>query len=363
LNDKLKMMEDNQSIKVSLQNVSKLFGDVKAVEDINLDFAPGTLTTLLGPSGCGKTTLLRMIAGLEIPSSGHVLFGEEDVTELSATDRDVGMVFQSYALFPHMNVRENIGYGLDVAGVSDEIISERVAEVLNTVGLSGYGQRYADEMSGGQQQRVAVARSLIAKPKVLLFDEPLSNIDSKLRRSMREDIRRLQQETGITSIYVTHDQSEALAVSDEVVVMNNAGGIEQQGDPEDLYQQPKSSFVATFIGDANILDGNLVSGADKHLIELGGIRIGAYSVPPDLKSKDIKVAIRPEVIRLHESKDARRLECQVLWYSFVGGATEYTLESSVGDIFAVVPSTEKHFKPGDRVYISIADVGVAVLQD
>jgi iron(III) transport system ATP-binding protein len=356
------MMEDNQSIKVSLQDVSKLFGDVKAVEGINLDFAPGTLTTLLGPSGCGKTTLLRMIAGLDIPSSGHVLFGDEDVTELSATDRDVGMVFQSYALFPHMNVKENIGYGLDVAGVSDEIISERVAEVLNTVGLSGYEKRYADEMSGGQQQRVAVARSLIAKPKVLLFDEPLSNIDSKLRRSMREDIRRLQQETGITSIYVTHDQSEALAVSDEVVVMN-AGGIEQQGEPKDLYRQPKNSFVATFIGDANILDGKLVSGTKEQIIELGGIRISAYSIPPNLKSYDIKVAIRPEVIRLHATKEEQRLECKVLWYSFVGGAIEYTLESSIGNIFAVVPSTEKHFNTGERVFISVADVGVAVLQD
>jgi len=189
-------MEDNQSIKVSLQNVSKLFGDVKAVEDINLDFAPGTLTTLLGPSGCGKTTLLRIIAGLDIPSSGHVLFGDEDVTELSATDRDVGMVFQSYALFPHMNVRENIGYGLDVAGVSDEIISERVAEVLNTVGLSGYEKRYADQMSGGQQQRVAVARSLIAKPKVLLFDEPLSNIDSQQTQRTQQTKKPKERPTG-----------------------------------------------------------------------------------------------------------------------------------------------------------------------
>ncbi len=356
------MMEENQSIKVSLQNVSKLFDDVKAVEEINLDFAPGTLTTLLGPSGCGKTTLLRMVSGLEIPSSGHILFGDEDVTELSATDRDVGMVFQSYALFPHMNVKQNIGYGLDVAGVSEEIINERVAEVLNTVGLTGYEKRYADEMSGGQQQRVAVARSLISKPKVLLFDEPLSNIDSKLRRSMREDIRRLQQETGITTIYVTHDQSEALAVSDEVVVMN-AGEIEQQGEPEELYRHPKNSFVATFIGDANILEGKLVSENEKHMIQLGGIQISAYSVPANLKSNNVKVAIRPEVIRLHETKQQDRLECQVLWLSVVGGAIEYTLESSIGSIFAVVPSTEKHFVTGDRVYISVADVGVAVLED
>ena len=350
-------MEEKQSIKVTLQKVSKLFDDVKAVEEINLDFAPGTLTTLLGPSGCGKTTLLRMISGLEIPSSGKVLFGDEDVTELSATDRDVGMVFQSYALFPHMNVKQNIGYGLEVTGVSEKIISERVAEVLNTVGLTGYEKRHADQMSGGQQQRVAVARSLISKPKVLLFDEPLSNIDSKLRRSMREDIRRLQQETGITTIYVTHDQSEALAVSDEVVVMNT-GEIEQQGEPKELYRHPKNSFVATFIGDANILEGELVSENEKHLIQLGGIRISAYSLPANLKSNNVKIAIRPEVIRLHETKEQDRLECRVVWLSFVGGAIEYTMESSIG-----VPSTEKHFVTGDRVYISVADVGVAVLED
>ena len=179
------MMKENQSIKVSLKNISKLFGDVKAVEKINLDFAPGTMTTLLGPSGCGKTTLLRIIAGLEIPSSGNILFNDKDVTKLSVTNRNVGMVFQSYALFPHMNVRKNIGYGLKIVGISEEAISEIVAEVLKSVGLTGYEERYPDEMSGGQQQRVAVARALVLKPKILLFDEPLSNIDSKLRRTMR----------------------------------------------------------------------------------------------------------------------------------------------------------------------------------
>lgn len=354
-------MEENQSIKVSLQNVSKRFGDVKAVEEINMDFAPGTLTTLLGPSGCGKTTILRMIAGLEIPTTGKIYFGDEDVTERSATNRDVGMVFQSYALFPHMNVGQNIGYGLKVAGVSKEEIQKRTAEVLNTVGLSGYEKRYADEMSGGQQQRVAVARSLILKPKVLLFDEPLSNIDSKLRRSMREDIRRLQQKTGITSIYVTHDQAEALAVSDEIVVMN-IGKIEHQGDPEKLYRQPRTSFVATFMGDANILEGKLVSESEKHTVLLGDFRIDSNSIPSNLDSNHVKVAIRPEAIRLDENRSDNCLECEIIWCAYVGSAFEYTLKSAIGDIFAVIPSSEKHFTTGDKAYISVSDVGVAVLE-
>ena len=356
------MMKENQSIKVSLKNISKLFGDVKAVEKINLDFAPGTMTTLLGPSGCGKTTLLRIIAGLEIPSSGNILFNDKDVTKLSVTNRNVGMVFQSYALFPHMNVRKNIGYGLKIVGISEEAISEIVAEVLKTVGLTGYEERYPDEMSGGQQQRVAVARALVLKPKILLFDEPLSNIDSKLRRTMREDIRRLQQESGVTSIYVTHDQSEALAVSDEVVVMN-LGKIELQRDPEALYRQPKNSFVANFIGDANILEGKLVSENGRHSVLLGGFRVNANSIPSNLDSNHVKVAIRSEAIRLDENQSDNCLECEVIWRAYIGSAFEYTLKSSIGNIFAVIPSSEKHFTIGDKAYISVSDIGVSVLEN
>ena len=204
------MMEEKQSIKVTLQKVSKLFDDVKAVEEINLDFAPGTLTTLLGPSGCGKTTLLRMISGLEIPSSGKVLFGDEDVTELSATDRDVGMVFQSYAVFPHMTVEENVAYGLRVVGTPKNEIDTRVSDAINLVRLSGLEKRKPDKLSGGQQQRVALARALVKKPKVLLLDEPLSALDAKLRETMQIELVRLQENVGITFIIVTHDQKEAL---------------------------------------------------------------------------------------------------------------------------------------------------------
>jgi iron(III) transport system ATP-binding protein len=355
------MTAENQSVGVSLENITKKFGDTIAVQKVNLDFAPGTLTTVLGPSGCGKTTILRMIGGLEIPTSGKILFGNEDVSHLSATNRDVGMVFQSYALFPHMNVGQNIGYGLKIKGTPKEEIKQRVKEVLETVGLSGYEERYADEMSGGQQQRVAVARSLILEPKVLLFDEPLSNIDSKLRRSMREDIRKLQQETGITSIYVTHDQSEALAVSDEVIVMNT-GKVEQMGAPEKLYRNPKNAFVATFIGDANILEGELVQINGRNDVQLGEVTISAKTVPDNVHVGKVQVAIRPEVVTMHADKGTNRLEGEVSWCSFVGSAFEYTIKTSVGELFIIVPSTGEHFETGDTIYLSVNNVGVAVLE-
>ncbi|MBT4528096.1 MAG: ABC transporter ATP-binding protein [Deltaproteobacteria bacterium] len=351
----------NQSVGVSLQNITKKFGDTIAVQKINLEFAPGTLTTVLGPSGCGKTTILRIIGGLEIPTSGKILFGDEDVSHLSATNRDVGMVFQSYALFPHMNVGQNIGYGLKIKGTPQNEIKERVADVLKTVGLSGYESRYADEMSGGQQQRVAVARSLILEPKVLLFDEPLSNIDSKLRRSMREDIRKLQQETGITSIYVTHDQSEALAVSDDVIVMN-VGKIEQMGGPEQLYRHPKNAFVATFIGDANILEGELIQVDGRNDIQLGEMTISAETVPDNAHVGKVQVAIRPEVVTMHADKGTNRMEGKVNWRSFVGSAFEYTIETSAGELFIVVTSTGDQFETGDTIYISVNNIGVAVLE-
>ncbi len=225
----------DSSIKIVLKNTSKHFGKVCALDAINIQFAPGTLTTLLGPSGCGKTTLLRLVSGLEPVTSGEIWFGDENVTQLSATRRDVGMVFQSYALFPHMTVEKNVGYGLGVLKTAPDETRERVRGVLKMVDMDGYQSRYPDELSGGQQQRVAVARAMVLRPKVLLFDEPLSNIDSKLRRSMRDDIRRLQQASGITSIYVTHDQAEALAVSDEIIIMRK-GAIEQQGPPQDFFE-------------------------------------------------------------------------------------------------------------------------------
>ena len=254
---------------VRFEAVTKTYGDVVAVRSSSFEIAPGTLVTLLGPSGCGKTTTLRLIAGLEMATSGTIRIGEADVTRLSATERDVSMVFQSYALFPHMTVRENVSYGLTVDRRPKAEVHDKAEEGLALVGLSGYGDRLPSELSGGQQQRVAVARALVLEPQVLLFDEPLSNLDAKLRRRVREDIREIQRSLGITSVYVTHDQQEALAVSDRIIVMNDAV-IAQEGSPHELYEAPADVFVADFIGDANLVDGEIVA-VDG---EMATVRIG-----------------------------------------------------------------------------------------
>ena len=232
---------------VEFDKVVKRYGATEAVAGISFTVELGTLVTLLGPSGCGKTTTLRMIAGLELPSAGRILIAGRDVTDLGATQRDVSMVFQSYALFPHMSVLENVCYGLRRSGLGREEAAKRAREGLATVGLAGYDARQPSELSGGQQQRVAVARALVLKPSVLLFDEPLSNLDARLRRQMREEIRELQQRLGLTVVYVTHDQQEAMAVSDRIIVMN-AGRIEQQGSPRELYERPGDALPGALHG-------------------------------------------------------------------------------------------------------------------
>src|SRR3982751_656360 len=243
-----------QSQGVVFEHVSKRYGDVTAVDDISFTVEPGTLCTLLGPSGCGKTTTLRMVAGLESVSGGRILIGGADVTLRAANERDVSMVFQSYALFPHMTVLENVCYGPISMRIEKPKAREMAREKLRMLGLADYENRLPSELSGGQQQRVAVARSLVLEPAVLLFDEPLSNLDAKLRRRVREEIRELQQSLALTVLYVTHDQEEALAVSDHIIVMNG-GRIAQQGTPDQLYETPNSRFLADFIGDANLVDG------------------------------------------------------------------------------------------------------------
>ncbi len=246
---------------VQFQNVTKRFGTVVALKPLSLDIAPGTLVTLLGPSGCGKTTTLRLIAGLESASEGKILIGGQDVTHLSATYRRVSMVFQSYALFPHMTVLENVGYGLAVKGTPKAEVRDRAEAGLEQVGLKGFGARLPSELSGGQQQRVAVARAIVLEPEVLLLDEPLSNLDAKLRRHVREEIRQIQQRLGLTAVYVTHDQEEAMAVSDRIIVMKNAE-IAQEGSPRDLYDRPASAFIADFIGDANLVPVEVTRAGD-----------------------------------------------------------------------------------------------------
>src|SRR5437867_7517157 len=237
---------------IVFDHVCKRYGEVTAVDDVSFRVEPGELVTLLGPSGCGKTTTLRMVAGLEPVSSGHILIGGEDVTLRAANERNVSMVFQSYALFPHMSVLENVCYGPLAMRTEKGKARELAHAKLTMLGLAGLEKRLPSELSGGQQQRVAVARSLVLEPAVLLFDEPLSNLDAKLRRRVREDIRELQQRLNLTVAYVTHDQQEALAVSDRIIVMSNAT-IAQSGGPRDLYEAPADFFVADFVGDANIV--------------------------------------------------------------------------------------------------------------
>src|SRR5947207_9555324 len=258
---------------IEFEHVSKVYGEVAAVHDISFAIAPGTLVTLLGPSGCGKTTTLRMIAGLELPSRGTIRIGGADVTRIPASERDVSMVFQSYALFPHMTVQENVSYGLTVSRLPKPQVLERTRAALATVGLTGFDARLPSELSGGQQQRVAVARALVLEPAVLLFDEPLSNLDARLRRQMREEIPDLQERPSLTVVFVTHDQAEAMAVSDRIIVMNKAV-IAQEGAPRELYEQPRDPFVAGFMGDANRVRGTMT----RRDATYGDVTLGAVTL-------------------------------------------------------------------------------------
>ncbi len=255
---------------VVFERVTKKYGSVTAVDDVSFEVAQGELVTLLGPSGCGKTTTLRMVAGLEAVTAGRVLIGGKDVTLRAANERDVSMVFQSYALFPHMTVLENVCYGPISMRIDKAKARELAREKLRMLGLADFENRLPSELSGGQQQRVAVARSLVLEPAVLLFDEPLSNLDAKLRRRVREEIRELQQSLALTVLYVTHDQEEALAVSDHIIVMNG-GRIAQQGTPNSLYEAPNSRFLADFIGDANLIDGELARAGEHASFASGGV--------------------------------------------------------------------------------------------
>ncbi len=319
-----------ESADLKFVDITKKFGKVTAVNNVSLQVHKGEMITLLGPSGCGKTTILRMIAGLEVPTSGKILLGGEDITQLPANERKITMVFQSYALFPHMNVFENIAYGLRVQRMKDAEIRDAIEETLALVGLEGLAKRGASELSGGQQQRVALARALILKPKVLLFDEPLSNLDAKLRNRMRGEIRNLQQELGITSVYVTHDQAEALAISDRIVVMDNAV-ISQIGSPTELYTQPANPFVADFIGDANIVEA-VVVGESKGLavVDLAGteLKVNYRTLPP--KGTRVNLMIRPEDILFTDKK--KGLTGTVEFAMYQGAMDDYILSTPGGEL-------------------------------
>jgi iron(III) transport system ATP-binding protein len=276
------MAKDKKSVR--LDHISKIYQDPKtgkdfyAVKDVNLTIEPGSFVTLLGPSGCGKTTILRMIAGFESPDEGEIYLDEQPINALTPNQRDTAMVFQSYALLPHYNIFDNVAYGLKLRKMDKETIRRKVVDILGLVGLEGMEDRMTNQLSGGQQQRVALARALVIEPGVLLFDEPLSNLDAKLRVSMRTEIRRIQQEAGITAIYVTHDQSEAMAISDQIIIMKK-GLVDQIGDPHGVYYHPVDEFVADFIGETNFLRGTLESkDGDAGVARIEGCDVGVEGV-------------------------------------------------------------------------------------
>ena len=341
---------------VEFKHISKRYGsDASAplvVNGISFEIKKGSLATILGPSGCGKTTTLRMIAGLESPTSGQILMDGKDVTTLGPADRNVSMMFQSYALFPHMNVVENVMYGLKMSGIAKTTAQSRASDALKNVGLVGYNDRLPSELSGGQQQRVALARALVLEPAVLLFDEPLSNLDARLRREMREEIRGLQRRLGLTVAYVTHDQSEALAVSDQIIVMDH-GIIAQHGTPRALYEHPTSEFVAGFMGEAMLFPG--ISQSD------GQVKLGPLMITPkqNVAAGKVKVAVRPEAWHIHAAGTG--MAARLAKSAYLGSFYEYTFDTELGSIFVVSPDLVLVLTVGADVGLSLADHGVSVV--
>ena len=333
---------------VRLDHISKIYQDPKtgkdfyAVKDTSLEIEPGAFVTLLGPSGCGKTTTLRMIAGFESPDEGEIYIGDEAVNELTPNKRDTAMVFQSYALLPHYNVFDNVAYGLKLRKVPKEEIKSRVLGMLKLVGLEGMEGRMTNQLSGGQQQRVALARALVIEPSVLRFDEPLSNLDAKLRVSMRTEIRRIQQEVGITAIYVTHDQSEAMALSDKIIIMEK-GVVAQMGNPQEIYYHPKSEFVADFIGEANFLRGPMTGREGNYVtLNIEGNPVKAVGDPAMVKGRDYTIVLRPEAATL---ADSGGLPCTVVLSCFMGSYQNYHV--MVGNTLVKL---EEHNPKNKRIY-------------
>ena len=322
-----------------LQDLVKVFpgrggvGEVTAVNGVSLEIQRGDLVTLLGPSGCGKTTTLRLIAGFEFPTTGQILLDGERINDLPPHQRGMSMVFQSYAIFPHLNVFENVAYGLNVQHRSRDEIRQRVARVLELVELTGYEGRAPNQLSGGQQQRVALARALVMEPKVLLMDEPLSNLDAKLREQMRTEIRRIQKRLGITSVYVTHDQVEAMTLSDQVVVMNG-GLIEQVGPPAEIYRRPRSRFVADFIGRANFVDAQVLARKDGYLqLSALGTTLQVPAADGVRPGMEATLVVRPEMVHLGDN--GRGVPGTVRRATYLGNTVEYDVEAA-GHLLAVV---------------------------
>ena len=351
---------------VRLEHISKIYQDPKtgkdfyAVKDNSLVIEPGEFVTLLGPSGCGKTTTLRMIAGFESPDEGEIYLGDEAINALTPNKRDTAMVFQSYALLPHYNVFDNVAYGLKLRKVPKEEIKERVMKILDLVELTGMEGRMTNQLSGGQQQRVALARALVIEPSVLLFDEPLSNLDAKLRVTMRTEIRRIQQEVGITAIYVTHDQSEAMALSDRIIIMRS-GVVEQIGSPQEIYYHPVNEFVADFIGEANFLKGTCEKREGiRAQINVAGDICHAETDKDLQVGQEYTIVLRPEAASLAESGG---LPCKVVLSCFMGSYQNYhvMVGSTLVKLTDPNPKNKKIYQVGETCHLVFDPESVHVL--
>lgn len=350
---------------LALKNISKHFGDFTAVKDFNLDVRKGEFVSFLGPSGCGKTTTLRMIAGFETPSHGQITIDGVDITEKAPSQRNVGMVFQSYALFPNMTVAQNIGFGLRIRKEPEDVVQKRVSEMLAIIHLEAKGNSYPYQLSGGQQQRVALARALAIRPSVLLLDEPLSALDAKIRISLRAEIRAIQRELGITAIYVTHDQEEALSISDRIVVMN-VGEMEQVGTPFEIYNFPTTRFVANFVGSLNTADAEVLD-ADRNLLTMDGVQlISAQGTKGKAKGTKVKIAIRPERFSFtSEVKKDNVLDCTIENITFLGSVVR--IQVKIGNTKFNMDTFNNPFlelpKIGDKDQVTCSKEAVLVLDD
>ena len=342
---------------ISIENVTKSFGAVQALKETSLEIEANEFFALLGPSGCGKTTLLRMLAGFEEPTSGRIIIDGEEMSRVSPNRRPVNMVFQSYAVFPHMSVADNVGYGLKVTGVHRSEIDRAVAEALEQVGLGGFAKRMPDQLSGGQRQRVALARALVKRPKVMLLDEPLSALDAKLREAMQLELSKLQVDVGITFVIVTHDQDEALSMADRIAVMS-AGEVQQVGDPADIYESPANRFVADFIGKVNLIDGN-VTGASGDRVNIQTTH-GTMAIPHDgAATGAVAVALRPEKIRIGRDNLTDgdvTLKGRIAQWAYYGDISNVYVETDSGKTLSVVLQNETRARVhamdiGDEVHL------------
>ena len=352
-------MAERTGVEVRLENLQRRYGPVTALNDLSLTIAPGELVALLGPSGCGKTTALRLLAGLEQADGGRVVIGGNDVTAVPANKRDVGMVFQAYSLFPHMVAWENVAFGLQMRRVGPAERKRRALEVLDLVGLAPYANRYATQLSGGQQQRVALARALAIQPKVLLLDEPLSALDAKVRSRLRDEIRRVQLEVGITTLFVTHDQEEALAIADRVGVMQS-GHLEQLGPPTEVYTRPATPFVAEFVGLTNRLPGEVKNG----VVEVRGARLPL--VQPDAPQGAAIALVRPEAVSLATDGATADgpLVGTVIAVAFLGATSRVTVDLGGLTVIAQMPTSTAASTPaGTRVRLAFRDDPVLIARE